>query len=132
MAKIVFRYKPNRGRPAPMITLGIRLQEVWQPIEAYVDSGAAYTVLHGQVADGAGFDYRVGRLEYLQVGDGSFIPVYLHNLDLQIGPVRFPATVGFSERLGVAFNLLGRADVFNRFSICFEEEHGILSFEPRD
>jgi hypothetical protein len=42
----VFRYKPMPGRSAPMITMGIKLGESGYPIEAYVDSGAAYTVLH--------------------------------------------------------------------------------------
>ncbi len=66
---------------------------------------------------------------YLQVGDGSFIPVYLRDLELQIGPERFVAKVGFSERLGVAFNLLGRESIFSRFTICFQERQRILTFE---
>jgi hypothetical protein len=55
--------------------------------------------------------------------------VYLHDLELQIGPERFLAKVGFSERLGVAFNLLGRDSVFTHFKICFQEYQRILSFE---
>jgi hypothetical protein len=55
--------------------------------------------------------------------------VYLRDLELQIGPERFVARVGFSERLGVAFNLLGRESIFARFTICFQERQGILTFE---
>ncbi|MGA2462837.1 MAG: hypothetical protein ABSH06_00595 [Thermodesulfobacteriota bacterium] len=47
-----------------------------------MDSGAAYTLLHAQMAGGVDFDYRAGERVYLQVGDESFIPVYLHNLEL--------------------------------------------------
>ena len=94
-----------------------------------VDSGAAYTLLHTAIAQGAGFHYRTGHRTTVQVGDGSFIPVYLHDLELQIGPERFLAKVGFSERLGVAFNLLGRDSVFTRFKICFQEQQRMLSFE---
>ena len=70
---IVFRYKPLRGRQVPIITIGISLAGIWYPIEVYVDSGLAYTVLHARIAEGVGFDYRAGELIYLQVGDGSFI-----------------------------------------------------------
>ena len=92
------------------------------------DSGAAYTLLHAGIAQGAGFNYRIGHRTSVQVGT-EFFPVYLHDLELQIGPERFLARVGFSERLGVAFNLLGRDSVFARFKICFQEHQRLLSFE---
>jgi hypothetical protein len=40
------------------------------------------------------------------------------------------APVGFSDELGVGFNLLGRSSVFERFEICFREKQGVISFEP--
>ena len=129
MPILVFRYKSVQGRLAPLITVGLKLQETWHPIATYVDSGAAYTLLHTAIAQGAGFNYRTGHRTTVQVGDGGFIPVSLHDLELQIGPERFLARVGFSERLGVAFNLLGRDSVFTRFKICFQEQQQILSFE---
>ncbi len=95
---IVFRYKHLRGQPAPLIPLGVKIAERWYPLEVYVDSGAAYTVLHAGIAEGIGFDYRSGRLVHVQVGDGSLIPVYLHSLELQIGTERLTAPVGFSDR----------------------------------
>lgn len=127
---ITFRYKSFRGQPLPLIPVGIKIAERWYPVELYVDSGAAYTVLHASMAEGIGFDYRAGQLVHLQVGDGGFIPVYLHLLDLQLGSERFTARVGFSEKLGIGFNLLGRADVFEHFEICFNEGKSIISFEP--
>ena len=125
----VFRYKRVQGRLAPIITVGIKLEETWYPIETYVDSGAAYTLMKAGIAKGAGIDYRAGHLTYCQVGDGNFIPVYLHELELQIGSERFMAPVGFSERLGVVFNLLGRDGIFSRFKICFQEQQRILTLE---
>src|SRR2546428_13422769 len=128
MPILVFRYKSVQGRLAPLITVGLKLQETWYPITTYVDSGAAYTLLHTAIAQGAGFNYRTGHRTTVQVGDGGFIPVYLHDLELQIGPERFLAKVGFSERLGAAFNLPGRDSVFTRFKICFQEQQRMLSF----
>ena len=54
-----------------MITVGLRLDETWYPIGVYVDSGAAHTLSHSDIARGAGVAYRAGPLIYLQVGDGS-------------------------------------------------------------
>ena len=129
MMPSVFRYKSIRGRLAPIITIGVKIEGLWYPIEAYVDSGAAYTLLRAQVADGIGFDYRAGHQIYLQVGDGSFIPAYLHDLELQVGREQFSTKVGFSDKLGIGFNLLGRAGIFERFKICFQESHGIITFD---
>jgi len=125
----VFRYKPLRGQFAPLITIGLKLGEAWYPVEVYVDSGSAYSVLRAQIADGIGFDYRSGNQLYIQVGDGSYIPVYLHELEMQLGTDRFAARVGFSDRLGVGFNLLGRAGVFERYKVCFQESQRLLTFE---
>ena len=129
MPRQVFRYKSIGGRLAPIVTVGIRLGQTWLPVDVYVDSGAAYTLLHARVAQGVGFDYRGGRLTYLQVGDGSSIPAYLHPVELQIGRERITAPVGFSARLGVPFNLLGREGVSQQFVICFHERNGVFSFE---
>lgn len=127
---IVFEYKRVRGHLLPLIPLGLRLDRRWYPLEAYVDSGATYTLFHAGIAEGAGFDYRAGRLIYVQVGDGSSIPTYLHRVELQIGDVRLSARVGFSEKLGVGFNLLGRADVFSQFEVCFDEPQRQIRFTP--
>jgi len=129
MMPSVFRYKSIRGRLAPIITIGVKIEGLWYPIEAYVDSGAAYTLLRAQVADGIGFDYRAGHQIYLQVGDGSFIPAYLHDLELQVGREQFSTKVGFSDKLGIGFNLLGRTGIFERFKICFQESQGIITFD---
>jgi hypothetical protein len=127
--QIIFRYKPFKGYLAPIITMGVKMNATWYPIEVYVDSGSVYTVLHAQIAKGIGFNYLSGDRVFLQVGDGGYIPVYLHDLDVQIGPERFTGKVGFSEKLGVGFNILGRKGFFDRFKICFQESSGILTFD---
>src|SRR5437016_5776311 len=111
----IFAYKMIGGRLSPMISAGIRLEGVWYPIEMYVDSGAAYTILRAKVATDVGFDYESGTKINVQVGDGSMIPIFLHRLSLQIGNTHRVATIGFSAKLGVPFNLLGRVGVFEHF-----------------
>lgn len=127
---IVFPYKNAAGKPSPIVSVGIEVNARWHVAYLYVDSGAFYTLLHAQFALDYGLDFKRGSKTYAQVGDGSLIPVYLHRLQLQIGTKQFAATVGFSEKLGVRFNLLGRQDVFEHFKICFHERRKIVSFQP--
>ena len=127
---IVFAYKPAGGRPSPVASVGICIHGRWRVVEPYVDSGAFYSLFHAEFATDLGLDFKTGRRMYAQVGDGSLIPVFLHKLRLQIGHVQFKATVGFSEKLGVRFHLLGRQDVFDRFRICFHEKRRVLTFQP--
>lgn len=130
MPVVTYRYKELRGLRVPIVTLAIRYRDRWHPVEAYVDSGATYSVFTVQVADRLGLAYRSGRRTYVQVGDGSFIPVYLHDLEIQVGKHRLTAPLGFSDRLGVRFNLLGRVAIFNHFKVCFDEESFVVTFSP--
>lgn len=127
---IVFPYAPAGGRLSPMAPVDILLNGQWRVADLYVDSGAFYTLLQAKFAVDFGLDYQTGTKVFMQVGDGGLIPVYLHKLALQVGSSRFQATVGFSEKLGIRFNLLGRHDVFERFKICFHERRKVVSFQP--
>jgi len=91
----IFPYKFAGGRLSPVVSIGIEIQGQWQVAECYVDSGAFYTLLHAQFAVDFGLDFKSGRKMYVQVGDGSLIPMHLHKLSLQIGGKQLKATVGF-------------------------------------
>ncbi|HDN78898.1 MAG: hypothetical protein DRO11_07825 [Methanobacteriota archaeon] len=130
MPVVIYRYKRLGDIRVPIITLAIRYKERWFPVEAYVDSGATYSVFTAQVAERIGLAYREGSKVYVQVGDGGFIPVFLHNLEIQLGKHRFVAPVGFSDKLGVRFNLLGRVGIFNHFKVCFDERDFVVTFTP--
>lgn len=71
-----------------------------------------------------------GHRIHSMVGDGSMIPVYIHRIAVLIGPFEFPAHIGFSNRLGVGFNLLGRQDVFTRFDVTFSDSRRRIHFKP--
>ena len=58
--RVVFRYKAMLGRMAPTATLGLCLNERWHRADFYVDSGAAFSVVHGDFARDAGFDFEKG------------------------------------------------------------------------
>lgn len=113
-----------------MITLAISYEEIWYPTEAYVDSGATYSVFSAQVAGRVGLPYRTGKRTFVQVGDGSFIPIYLHDVKIQIGQHRLEVPLGFSDKLGIRFNLLGRTGIFDHFKVFFDERAFFITFEP--
>jgi len=39
------------------------------------------------------------------------------------------APIGFSERLGVGFNLLGRKGIFEHFKVCFSDKERRITFQ---
>ena len=128
MTIVRFDYKKIRGTYQPIITIGINFSHCWVPLEAYVDSGAEYTVIEAGIAESMGFDYRQGKKIYVKVGDGSLIPVYLNSLNVQLGAVRSLCRVGFSDRLNVNMNILGKTDIFDKFEICFLQSQHRLTF----
>ena len=62
------------------------------------------------------------------VGDGSFIPIYLHTVGMRIGRDEFGMKIDFSSKLGVGFNLLGM-DVFDRYRVIFDNMAKKVIFE---
>ena len=78
MSFIEFPYTLHRGYLMPMIPIRLYEHKVW----VYVDSGAAFSMISAAEATDMGIDWSAGRRQMVVVGDGSFIPVYLHSLPL--------------------------------------------------
>lgn len=115
-----------KGHFGPIVNLEIWNNGRWITIDAYVDSGAACTIFHTDIAGILGLVYTRGRKIWLRVGDGKQIPVYLHKLPVKFAGHKFVAVMGFSQSLGVGFNLLGRVDFFDRFRVCFNDKERFL------
>ena len=122
----IVRYKLHRGQLHPIVRFGLQAEVAAVQLTAYVDSGAAYSVFDTVWAARLGLKYKRGRLIRPTVADGRTIRVYLHRLKVLFGHHSFPATVGFSDQLGVGFNLLGRKDIFKRLSFTFNDYHQVL------
>ncbi|KPA09511.1 hypothetical protein MHK_010276 [Candidatus Magnetomorum sp. HK-1] len=132
MSIVRYQYKRSRHLKMPIITIAIESKNKWFPVEAYVDSGATYSVFTAQIADYIGLSYREGVRKYVQVGNGALIPIYLHDLQIQVGKNRIIAPIGFSEKLGINFNLLGRVGFFDFFQVCFDEKNYLIQLIPFD
>jgi len=127
---IVFPYQVYRNFPCPIIRLALSNGRDWFETEPYVDSGASISLFSPLEAERMGLNYAKGRKIASIVGDGSSIPVFLHRLPVRIGTVSLSVTIGFSPRLGVGFNLLGRKDFFRRFDVLFSDSKKTITFLP--
>jgi hypothetical protein len=126
VSAVEFAYMRHKGYLMPIIPITIQNHKVW----VYVDSGATFSMIGAAEANDMGIDWQSGRRQMVVVGDGSFIPVFVHNLLVEIGGTQLTIPIGFSERLGVGFNLLGRTGVFNQFEVCFNDHARKVTFEP--
>ena len=131
MKPLIFSYKTYHQLTYPIITIEVRGANVIRNIDAYVDSGATYSIFSVEEASRLKIPFLKGKEINIKVGDGNSIPVYIHTLPVRIGHVSFKATIGFSHRLGVGFNIIGRMDFFERFDITFSEARRRVILYPR-
>jgi len=126
---IEFAYTKYRDMMVPMIPIKMKGQDRWFEFWAFVDSGATYSIFASKEAEGLGIEIKQGKRTMVVVGDGSYIPVYLFKIPVSIGEIELTAEIGFSERLGVGFNLLGRKDIFDLFRVCFSDREEKVTFQ---
>jgi hypothetical protein len=125
MPLIEFPYTFHKGYLLPIIPITVLGHRVW----VFVDSGAAFTILSIDDASRIRIDWQKGRQQMIVVGDGSFIPTYFQDLSIEIDKWRITAPIGFSERLGVGFNILGRKGIFDQFQVCFNDHIRKVTFQ---
>lgn len=128
MRSIEFRYALHRRRNLPLIPVSLRTGGKWKEVWAYVDSGSFYTIFDDKVAEILDISLTEGEKVLAVIGDGSFIPIYLHTVGMRIGEDEFSMKIGFSSKLGVGFNLLGM-DVFDRYRVIFDNMAKKVIFE---
>lgn len=131
MRSIKFPYTIHKGLTIPYIPITLKIGKTQRRFWTFIDTGATFTIIKASEIEDLDFDWKTGQLVNVQVGDGRFIPVYLHKLEISFDDVKFLATMGFSNRLGVEFNLLGRKDVFEVFDITFSESSKEIAFLKR-
>lgn len=122
MHSVIIRYKLLYRRWLPIIPVILSWRGVPLKSEAYLDSGAFYSIFKMSVAAELGLDISHAKGRMFVVADGSYIPAKLIKLPIEIGGRRRIAEVAFSDRLNIGFNLLGRKDIFEGFDeVIFRE-----------
>jgi len=124
-----FPYTQKLGKFLPIISLRIKdINRKWVVFDAFVDSGASYSIFKEEIAEILGLEMEDGEKIHVTVGDGSSITVYLHKAEVKISEEEFKANIGFSKQLGIGFNILGRKDFFEKFKVCFNEKEKVVEF----
>lgn len=105
----------------PIIFLGLLTQtKVWLQVPAYVDSGASISVFGADIAEYLKINISTGIPEYLIIGNGSKMKVYVHRVNVKFADSEFEAKMAFSDELGIGTNLLGQRSFFDNFTFCFQ------------
>lgn len=129
MRPLVFPYTRLGGYYLPIIPVTIFGRNSVFKTEAYVDSGAFYSIFRSEILETLQLRKEEGRLKMLKAADGNFIPGYLFRLAIQIADVKIRAVIAFSDRLNVGFNLLGRQTIFSSFKeVAFSERERKVIF----
>ena len=128
MHSIEFGYARHKRRDIPLIPVRLRSGGKWNEIWSYVDSGSFYSIFDDKIADLLSLNLLSGEKVLAVVGDGSFIPIYLHRVGIRIGNDEFAMKIGFSSKLGVGFNILGM-DIFDRYKVTFNNREKKITFE---
>jgi|SRR3989344_8365611 len=122
-----FEYQELAGKLLPIVPIELKGKE-WISFDAYVDSGASYSIFHADIAEDLGIKLESGKEEYISMADRSQIKIYIHKISVKIAEKEFTAAIGFSRHLGIGFNIIGRLDIFSNFRICFDEKEKLIEF----
>lgn len=124
---MIFPYKKlSEGKFVPIVPLLMQGQARWVLFDAFVDSGADFSVFHEKVGRMLGLKLTSGQKKIVTVGDGDEMKVYVHDVRVRFADFIFKAPIAFSSALGAGFNLVGRAAFFEKFQICFNDRDRIL------
>ena len=122
MHSVILHYKLLYKRWLPIIPVLFTWRGSSLRSEAYLDSGAFYSIFKIGVAAQLGLNLSRSKERMFVVADGSFIPAKIVKVPLEIAGRRKITEVAFSDRLNIGFNLLGRKGIFEAFDeIIFRE-----------
>jgi len=95
----------------------------------YVDSGADITLIPLSVGDLIGLRrLKRNKVQRIMGVGKSSVPIIVKTTSMMIGSMSFRARVAWSQVEEVP-PLLGRTDVFRKFSVTFREKEGVTIFK---
>ena len=134
MRSITFPYTRFGGRFAPIIPVTLFSQSLTFKTEAYVDSGAFCSIFQSEILEVLQLPKEQAQTKTLKAADGNLIPAYLFRLPVQIADIRLRASIAFSDKLKIGFNLLGgkrSSTRLKRSAFNEREKKVILRYEDR-
>lgn len=131
--KVTFKYRKEKTREGEIIYRPIAKVILVGPAEKeitvymYIDSGADFTLIPYRLGLYIGLTRNQKKIKQIQ-GISGTIDVIYSQVDLTIGKIAFPAKIVWAQTENVPL-LLGRADVFDRFKVIFDQKKKRIVFE---
>lgn len=123
MHSVKVKYVLFQRRWMPLITMKLNSQNSSVLVDGYLDSGAFYSVFQLSLTKTLSLELKYAKKRYLVTAKGGLIPVHIFKLPIELAEHSFIAEIGFSDRLGVGFNIMGRKSIFENFDeIIFREK----------
>jgi len=112
----------------PVATIYIEAEnKTWRGFTLYADSGADITLLPRSACKGLGYNLTAGKPGQVGGITKGKIKVYVHELNAKIGDEAFKARIAFAQTENIP-PLLGRADIFDHFKVCFNNKQKQTTF----
>ena len=124
--KFEYRYEKEIYLPIVEVILEFKKEKI--RTDALVDSGAAMCLFKGEIGRALGIDIETGEKKIFQ-GVSAKLVGYVHEVKIALAGKIFKAKIAFSDDLSTSFNLLGRLEIFDKFSITFKEKDKEIHFE---
>lgn len=102
----------------------------WLPHYMLVDTGADFSLLPKLIGEVLGLTKSATDRPHRAGAVGGWIWVIMRRLRMRLGDREFEADVGWAQTNGAPL-LLGRADVFDHFRICFDQREHATEFDWR-
>lgn len=119
--KYEFDYVRIGNKFFPIIPFLIKTERESVPVNALVDSGATISLFNADVGRALKIDIEKGK-KFYPVGISGKILTYIHEVILKICDYEIKTKVAFTDELAVKINLLGRENIFENFSILFNDK----------
>jgi len=134
---ITFNYRREKSEITsdilrPVASIEFRSKDgVWIELRPYIDSGADITLIPLTFGRLLGLELKKEEIKHLRGVGGAGVPVVITEVDTRIGDAEFPVRVAWVLEDDLP-PLLGRVDIFDRFTITFDQRKEIVIFEPDD
>lgn len=127
--KFPYRYKViDFGKIVdPLVDFEVETSRGWQEVRFLIDSGADSTTLPLSLAGRWGI--KIDRSQRTKIGgvEGKGVYGYPSKIKIRVGKEEFEARCYFIESETIP--LLGRTDIFDKFSIIFDNRNQEVVFE---
>jgi len=124
---VTFPYRKFSGVMRPVADVAVEANGEKIETGMLIDSGADVTMIPLALGRALGFQEDADEIKNLRGISGYGVPFITLEVQMTIGEQSFPAKIAWSLTEDAPL-LLGRADVFDKFRITFDEAEGKVEF----